>query len=340
MKKQWYNKTIVAVFITGIFVAGSCRKDLYYPGTNNSIIFETEIPSWDADRTGNGLSGSSIPLKVFENGDSLFLHVFTETICHANISKGAPVNDMYQSFGLFAYTYSGIWEEDHAIPDLMFNAEIRRGTDNTWIADKTYHWPEKKGIRFFGYAPFGNKGFTIINTKNDAGSPKITYSVPDNVAEQMDILATQADFPSAPSGFKASLLFHHILTAITFKTSGNFIPGVIDCITIRNVYGTADITFGQSVLWSGHDTGERKPKDFVLPLNNTEASPDTQITDSENTLMMIPQTLPVGAVIEISYTDLSSGTEYPLKADISGMTWKPNQRIRYTLSNSSTANNI
>ena len=96
-------------------------------------------------------------------------------------------------------------------------------------------------------------------------------------------------------------------------------PGSIKSVALKGVKnaGTYDMAGGTWTL--GGTTA-----DFSQTLNKattgTEANGDA-ITSSEGTFMMLPQTLPAGATVEVVFTN-ASGVDRTLSASIAGSEWK------------------
>ena len=70
----------------------------------------------------------------------------------------------------------------------------------------------------------------------------------------------------------------------------------------------------------------------VTPDPNVPGSP---ITQPAATFMMLPQTLPAGAQIEVKYTDKLTNTQRTLTANIAGKTWPMGKTVVYRISTSS-----
>lgn len=67
---------------------------------------------------------------------------------------------------------------------------------------------------------------------------------------------------------------------------------------------------------------------------STTGTPEEVLTTDAQTFMMIPQTLPDGAQIEVVFTDYA-GTDHTLTADIKGTVWPIGKTVTYKISSSS-----
>lgn len=271
--------------------------------------------------------------------DTLFLHGSVSQAWPASPdspgqgrqTRGIPVGTatFYDSFGALAYVYSGAWS-DALTPDYMYDVEITEASG--WTATD-YNWPGRgKKIRFFAYAPYGAKG-AVLSAQQTAGAPTITYTTPSAVADQKDLLVAapaEMDGASAPDK-EAVLTFAHALTAVRFTTGDDMLGGLITKITLKGVYGKAVYDMGTKT-WSGFTS----PSGFTQTLSKeVDGTPDEEITSAEATFMMIPQTLPAGATVEVEYTDKLTSTKRTLTASVAGSLWKMGTALTYRISTTS-----
>lgn len=243
--------------------------------------------------------------------------------------KSAPVTteDFHESFGVYAYLYSDSWTDD-LLPDYIYNEEIP--ASGHWRAE--HNWPGSQWkIRFFAYAPYDGEGI-VMSGQNVSGAPIITYTVPDNALEQSDIVTASPDGFDGNHNSTVSLEFNHVLTAVSFVTGSDIRAGSISEVILRNVYGKAEHQIGTD-SWNGHDI----IRDFseTVEADVSENTPGIPITEEAGTFMMIPQTLPENAEIEIRYTDQLTQTERTLTSSIGGTRWRTGEKIRYLISTGS-----
>lgn len=254
-----------------------------------------------------------------------------EVSCHAVWAemKSAPVTteDFHESFGVYAYLYSDSWTDD-LLPDYIYNEEIP--ASGHWRTE--HNWPGSQWkIRFFAYAPYDGKGI-VMSGQNVSGAPTITYTVPDNALEQSDIVTASPDGFDGNHNSTVSLEFNHVLTAVSFVTGSDIRAGSISEVILRNVYGKAEHQIGTD-SWNGHDI----IRDFSekVEADVSENTSGIPITEEAETFMMIPQTLPDNAEIEVRYTDQLTQTERTLTSSIGGTRWRTGEKIRYLISTGS-----
>ena len=130
----------------------------------------------------------------------------------------------------------------------------------------------------------------------------------------------------------------HALTAVRFVTGDEMLSGTVSKITLKNVYGAGKLPLQASAAWYGHSN----KKNFEQTLSPEAVAPDpqvpgTKLTQADATFMMMPQTLPTDAKIEVTYKDKLTGTQRTLTADIAGSKWPMGKTVIYRISTNSIA---
>lgn len=272
----------------------------------------------------------------FPAADTLFLHATVADGIESDRSgakepqtRATPVEEdtFYESFGVLASAYTGSWSETSCLPDYMYNVEVTKSSG--WTTN--YFWPGGgREVRFFAYAPYGGSG-VVLSAKTKAGAPTITYTVPEEVADQQDLLVAAPAAMDGTASAAASLPFEHVLTAVRFVTGDDVLAGKITKITLKGVYGSAVHTMGAD-LWRDYGT----MADFAQSCSvDVDGSADQEITSAKATFMMLPQTLPAGASVEIAYRDDLTSTQRTLTALIGGAEWPMGKTVTYRISTTS-----
>ena len=342
--------------LSGAFVLAACTKDVTaeLPGDGPALRFDVGMSgSWTpgvsapsaapASERPDTLAGPRSKVYTLRGpapADTLFLHASVAdgiAVPHPDAKTDRPqtratpvgTETFYDSFGALAYVYSEAWS-DALTPDYMYNVEITEASG--WTATD-YNWPGRgKKIRFFAYAPYGAEG-TVLSAQQTAGAPTITYTPPSAVADQKDlVVAAPAEMDGASAPDKtAALTFRHALTAVRFTVGDDMMAGRITKVTLKNVYGKAVYDMG-TAQWSGFTSSSS----FTQTLSkDVDGTPDEEITPEEATFMMIPQTLPFGATIEVGYTDKLTNTARTLMASVAGTTWPAGRTVTYRISTTS-----
>lgn len=312
-------------------------------------VAEDFLPaSSKASATKSGTSSGSEPyLFILEGtttaeGKSLYLHaISTDSIATTDSTEGdeegahtkaAPVTTttMHTNAGVFASIYpaSNAWNGT-VPPNYIYDAEVK--SSENWTT--TYNWPGGTyKVGFFAYAPYRSTGVSV-SSNTAPGAPVLTYDVPTAVTAQPDLLTAQAVDVAGNRNSAVPLTFRHVLTAVRFETGSHLLPGTITKITLKGVYGTASHRIGETA-WNGHSNARNYEQTMTVSTPDPE-TPGTPITSPPVTFMMIPQTLPAGAQIEVTYTDNLTNTQRVLRADIASSVWTMGKTVTYRISTGS-----
>ena len=249
-----------------------------------------------------------------------------------SLTRGLPLDPsmMHEEAGVFASIYpsTGTWDGT-VPPNYIYDAKIKK-TDS-WTT--SYNWPGAAyRVGFFAYAPYRGAGMDF-SPATSPGAPVLTYDVPADVLLQPDLLTShEVDVPGNRNS-AVPLRFRHALTAVRFETGSRLLPGTLTRITLRGVYGKASYRLGEDA-WSAHTN----TRNFVQSMNVSTPdpeSPGTPLTSPAATFMMLPQTLPAGARIEVEYTDNLTNTPRTLTAGIAGSLWPMGKTVTYRISTGS-----
>lgn len=351
VKKNFYrglgNRSLPVLFSVLLFA--SCQDDLQTsvhtgPGIRFSV---SEDKEWHATRAAGSPAEATtprdsllgvLPLQAADGGEGLYLHAMIADgieVTGANGQTDEPqtrgslvgADNFYDSFGVLASVYTGTWSEDSCLPDYMYDVEVTEAS--AWTT--SYYWPGAgRNIRFFAYAPYGGQGI-VLSDKTSAGTPSITYTVPTDVADQQDLLVAATSGMAGNTAAVAPLSFAHALTAVRFTTGDDMMAGRITKITLKGVYGSGSHTMG-SDSWNGYGA----TTDFSQTLAAAvDGAANQEVTPVAATFMMLPQTLPSGASIEVVYTDDLTSTQRTLTASIAGSQWPMGRTVTYRISTSS-----
>ena len=341
---SWIGGAAVMLMLS---LAASCTDEEMFqrPAATDGIAFLPSIANkgWSAGdstqtRTLTPASRHSVTeLRNARGGRSLYLHT-TETDSIAApaapdtariATRGALVTtttafeEQYGNFGVLAWAYQGEWSDTQE-PNYIYNAEAT-ASGSTYGFNPPYFWPGKAyNMAFFAYAPYDETG-TIFQDKT--GEPTLQYTVPTDITEQKDLLACWQTGIAGNKRATINLNFSHLCTAVKFKV-GEGLENAITSISIKNVHGSGTYSVANE-KWT--PTGEANGTEYTLDVNPENTPLETELTTGENIFMMIPQTLPEGAEIEVKYKD-ENGQEQILTASISGKEWPKGHTVIYTLS--------
>lgn len=346
---------VVLLAVAAIF--SSCKKESSYRYQHNGDRLSFSVVEYDADSDlwhGRAVAQTTkdtavtkakpedspsdlsdvITLQGETPSDTLFLHVAVTNSANAEcagddkpVTKAEPVGtaNFYDSFGVFASTYTGSWNNS-LLPNYMHNVEVTKSSN--WTT--TYLWPKASGskMRFFAYAPYNGSGISLSDNKLP-GEPVLNYTVPQKAEEQKDILIAVSSEMDCSARRQVRLPFRHIMSAIKFVVGDDAVAGTIKSVSLKGVFNSGESNIGEMPVWKlGTDKS-----DYTLNLNlGISGSAGEPITSVVQTFMMMPQTLPDGAAIEVVYND---GTDHILKAEIAGSRWEQGKTYTYKVSNSS-----
>ena len=339
----------IAGAIAAAFLFAACSKDPAAESALRGGYLRFEVTEADTWQTRSQSRAAEDSLQTEEStavftlqgetpADTLFLHASVADGIAAPQpnaqtdrpqTRATPIEtaNFYDSFGVLASVYTGLWSETSCLPDYMYNVEVTKAS--SWTT--SYHWPGSgRNIRFFAYAPYNGTGISL-SSATKAGTPTITYTVPKSVGAQRDLLVAATSGIAGNTAAAAPLTFAHALTAIRFTTGDDMLAGRITKITLKGVYGSGSYTMGAD---SWGDYGATATFSQTLTAD-VDGSADQEITPVAATFMMLPQTLPSGASIEVVYTDNLTSTQHTLTASIAGSQWPIGKTVTYRISTSS-----
>ncbi|MGN0008014.1 MAG: fimbrillin family protein [Alistipes sp.] len=329
------ERTVVSALALSTAAFAACTKD----ETSNNIVVNRQVEfdvSAHADIvSGRGRTDIAEPTYerlVLEGDDqNLYLHIVsTEGIAESlSGSRATPVTTAtIADAGVSAFSFAGDWKDD-LTPQFMYNVRVAKA--DGWKTN--YRYPNNSdNVRFYAYSPYACKGVTLSG-KDSAGVPTIGYTVPASVAEQQDLLvAVSEDIASKNSPEKVPLSFKHVLSAVKFVTGDDIAEGTIKSIALKGIYTTGKCTMDKTTsVWSDlAGVGNIALTDLNKQI---DGSKDVAITGEAQTLMMIPQTLPAGATVEVVI--VADGQEHTLSVGIGNSEWKQGFTTTYKVSSSS-----
>lgn len=246
------------------------------------------------------------------------------------LTRATPVDkdNFYDKFHVLAY-----WSKNGASVDQFYmntnasNSAASVGTGAKWSTEQIYYWPgADHSFQFYAWAPTDAGGLTTPSSPQDKS---LAYTVPEAATDQKDIVVATTNEIQGDNNAAVPLTFKHICTAVRFAVGSQMQPGSIKSVALKGVKnaGTYDMAGG---TWSiGNAT-----VDFSQTLNKettgTEANGDA-ITTSEGTFMMLPQTLPAGATVEVVFVN-ANNEDRTLTASIGNTVWTMGTTVTYKLS--------
>lgn len=274
-------------------------------------------------------SSGQFVLRSQDSADTLCVRAIVSEGIHSScgrkaVTRATPVdeNNFYDEFHVLAYWKKGgpLVEEQFYMDEIVTS----NGSD-IWTSDKIYYWPgDGNTLQFYAWAPVD--AFTA--TPQIPTETTLEYTVPPDVSGQNDLVVTTTEELDGNSNAVVPLTFRHICTAVRFETGSQMQAGTISSITLKGIKnaGTYDMADNTWTLTGTTD-------DFTQELNcATTGTEGSEVTTPAQTFMMLPQTLPDGATVDVVFVDGTTGNERTLSASIAGMEWKQSTTVTYLIS--------
>lgn len=277
--------------------------------------------------------------------------------------SGAPIEDVEQERvvqtrgskkdNLSAYSNFGVtalYQNGDAYVSL-FDDAIATNSGKYWnIPDASNHtWPIDSKVSFHAYAPHSSESNSMLRSKPDPTNVQtnIHYtasSADADIVNQPDlIVATNAKQRSkTDANTPVDLQFSHALTAVSFAMSSDLADVIGDgaqltSVSLQNIPNEGDCQLiaqddkhtSSSAIWK-LDSDKKGTYTFDLSAKNVSVGSNLALTDDNQTLMMIPQTLPDGAKLE--FTFMLNDQPQVLTVNLNGQKWDAGKSVIYKLS--------
>lgn len=284
-----------------------------------------------ASDSGNEYSAEQFVLRSQDSADTLCVRAIVSEGIHSSggrqaVTRATPVSEgyFYDAFHVLAY-----WKKDGQLVQEQFymDENVSEKGNNLWSATNTYYWPgDGHSLQFYAWAPVD----AFIATPQAPTETTLEYTVPSDVSGQNDLVVTTTEEWKGNSNIVVPLTFRHICTAVRFETGSQMQAGTISSVTLKGIKktGTYDMATYTWALTEATD-------DFTQELNHATTGTETagsEVTSAAQTFMMLPQTLPTGATVEVVFQDQVTGTERTLSASIAGMEWPQGKTVTYKIS--------
>ena len=279
-----------------------------------------------------------------KNGRSIYLYttsvpsILPQGKYNISSTRGRSVTSdaFHDNYGLFIYNYPSTetWSSyenlTHPAPSVSNEAV---SVSKNWITNE-YWAGSEENYSFFAYAPHNAQGVTALPNDSSTTAPGFHYRVPDNAVDESDLLVGQnTDIPGNYNN-EMTMNFTHACTAIRIAIGKKMPPCTITKIRITGAYKEADYDY-KTDSWSNlKNTTDDSELDQSFDITNDISN--KILTNEDNIFMMIPQTLPDYASIELTVND---GEEHTFSTRIGGTTWQRGHMITYYLSTTRTNNN-
>lgn len=275
-----------------------------------------------------------------------------EDVEHERVAqtRGTMMNKIgdYGSFGVTA-----IYKEGENNVLLLDNAEAEKTDGEFWgfTNNSNARWPIGSTVSFHAYAPHSSadKSQLTYGVDKDNVQTQITYTASttaDDIINQPDlIVATNTGSRQLSDADDAVQLdFYHALTAVSFAIDKDLADvvgkgGKMTSVTLKGIPNKGNCNLSVSATanvptaaWT-MDNGTGEYTFDLSGANIVVGDKDQALTSDNQTLMMIPQTLPEGA--ELCFKLDMNGTTQEWKVPLKGQVWEAGKSIIYKLSSNS-----
>ncbi|MBQ0123518.1 MAG: fimbrillin family protein [Bacteroidales bacterium] len=237
---------------------------------------------------------------LYVSVDSSFLNLETKA------SPVTSVFEMYDTFELFEHIYTG---EQPGRPVHSREIMTREGTSSVWksassdfmpvsLAQKTLYW---------AVAPANAEGISYVFPDDDQ-TPSVKYVVPESVSSQCDIMAALCG-PNQGRPSTLNMRFSHILAGVQFKVGSvaSEYSKIMDVssVVFKNIYTSGEFrpnSDGINVYGHWTNLGSKGSRTLTRQMSYERSTSGT-IYGGAYTMMLLPQTCPSDAVIDVTLSD-------------------------------------
>ena len=256
----------------------------------------------------------------------------------------------YGSFGVTAIYKNGennlsLFQEENGNPKIAVATSTTE--DKVWEI-KDSRWPVGSEVSFHAFAPYSAGSTSPLSFTPDVDGEKtqikyIALTGKEEIKAQPDLILATAK--GSQSDNALDLNFNHALTAVTFAIDKDLADVLgagkkLTSITLSGIpnEGTYDLAVmkgegNAAQEWQfAQDGGSNKIGTYTFDLKDQDivTGKDFALTSDNNTLMMIPQTLPETAKLNFQFE--LDGVLQSLIIDMKDQVWQPGKSVIYKLS--------
>ena len=225
------------------------------------------------------------------------------------------------NFGTFAC------KNGSATPDFFYNKEVNK--DGKMLQPEVWASSIPK-LKFYAVYPYmdGTDAKQKLVQPTEGSMPYIAFEASTDIANQTDLMTAETDVlnytPTGGAPHVVPLKFYHALTAIRFGIGRNLSWNkTIKSIEFLGIYKAGHFNLATKT-WGNHGSTENFKLDNINA--STSGTLNSVIVKDGNTFLMVPQTVPAGAKIVITFSDNTHIT-----ANIGGKEWKAGTTKTYMM---------
>ena len=252
-------------------------------------------------------------------------------ILNEEATKAKSSTQLNGEAGLIGYLYNQ-WPSAEGISSLKpwekLSQEIYTfDGDQLKCENAIIKWSEAKAggdtLKIYAYSPASDENMTVsYGSEGSYTIPSLTYTVPQNISQQKDIVTAVTEVKTKDNNKKIPLTFDHILTGVKFKAGFDC---KVNSITINNVASTGIYEIGSG--WSEISEQQSYQISFAQA-KSVNADEMITIDSTDNVVFMIPQSFDTESTASIT---LSYDNGKELTTSLAGRSWESGRMITYTL---------
>ena len=326
MKKysKYHFSALLLMLATGLATVSCADEDIAKDQENNgksnfsfSVTDVQDAP--DADLPSRATDAETYLTRSinFNEAGTADMCLQESTIPGVNPMKRTPQTRAWLKASIDANFGAFACKNGSAGPDFFYNEEVNRHGQMV----NPISWSRSAAtLKFYAVYPYmdGTNTRQKLVQATTGSLPYVEFEASTDIANQTDLMtaetATLNYTATGGSPHVVPLKFYHALTAIRFGIGSNLSWNkTIKSIEFQGIKNAGHFDLATKT-WS-HQSGTQNFKLDNLS-QSTSGTLNTVIVKDGNTFLMVPQTLPSGAKIVITFADNSQIT-----ANIGGKTW-------------------
>ena len=212
-------------------------------------------------------------------------------------------------------------------PDFFYNKEVNK--DGKMLQPEVWASSIPK-LKFYAVYPYmdGTNAKQKLVQPTTGSLPYVAFEASTDIADQTDLMTAETAVlnytPTGGAPHVVPLKFYHALTAIRFGIGRNLSWNkTIKSIEFQGIKNAGHFDLATKT-WSNQSGAQNFKLDNINA--STSGTLNTVIVKDGNTFLMVPQTVPAGAKIVITFSDNSHIT-----ANIGGKEWKAGTTKTYMM---------
>lgn len=328
------NKLSLALLCTAVLFIGSCADENITDnnhGNKGGMSFEvSDVQDAPEDNPQSRSIAAAEPIGSIPFNESIAADACLQetTIDGVNPVKRTPETRAFLKSTIDADFGVSASKNGSNQADYFYNEHV----SNTGVMVNPKVWSsDASSLKFYAIYPYmdgSNPNQKLVQASANA-LPTVDFTASTDIANQTDLMsAVTNEITYTPSSGGAAhvvpLKFRHALTAIRFGVGSNLSWGkTIKSVEFQNIHNKGNYNPATHTWTTGSTTANFKLDNINVLTNGTL---NNVILKDGNTFLMVPQTLPSGAKIVITFDDGTSIT-----AKIEGGKWKPGTTKTYMM---------